>query len=141
MSEKTESHVAADQSQAPVSLFCRTLGVGCCICLNDVERPCAELLAVITKIEGDQIIAKYLNADSLLDNYRKKGCRTTPDLATPVGRFGVVVRVDADGMYWCDKICESEAKYPEGEPRQWQDRGYGVKYVGRHDVLAVAKSG
>jgi len=126
-------------------LLSSDIAVGHCINVNQVEQPCGRLLAIITAIEGDLVRWKYLNSESDLTSHnRGSGCWSYRWEVTPFADFGVEVRTeqsDGDLVYWCEPIAESRAKYKDGQPRAWQERGWRGRYVARPDVLRVATSG
>lgn len=118
-----------------IELNATELKVGCCIIMNDVEQPCAKLIAVVTEIDVDSVVAKYLSGAKELKPYRK-GCLNQIENVTPVGRFGVSVKY-GDGQYWCEVVGESTATYRDGKPRQWQDRQGVVKRQVERSVIDV----
>lgn len=138
--EKPIRYLSTDVSEV-VELESSRLVPGCCVVLNDAELPCARLIAVVQSVHGRNIIAKYLNDSGDLRPYRR-GCRTTIEAATPVGRFGIKVLMSGD-EYCCEVIGESTATYPDGRPRRWQD-SQGVVWrpinkgaIGHLDIDAI----
>jgi hypothetical protein len=126
------------------TLPCTEIAVGHCVIVNHIEQPCGRLLAVITAIEGDTVRCKYLNAESDLSAYNKRGGMSPGcDMVTPVGWFGVEVRCERSNesgevLYSCVRLKSSIAKYRDGKVRSWQEHGYPNRYVARQDILRVA---
>ena len=112
--------------------------VGSAVILNDVEQPSGRMVCVITAIQGDKVCAKYLNANEQFDSYNKRGLKGNLRDVTPIGVFGVELNVDEHNRYECKQIVESNAKYPDGDNRPWQE-GKGWKWPGRPSVLALLK--
>lgn len=123
------------------ALLSSDIDVGHCVIVNDVEQPCGKLVSVVVSVAGDKVVTKYLNADQQLTSYNKKGVTNRRETVTPIGSFGVEVRVNEHNVYWCEPISESKATYADGERRPWQERGGIGKYTARPDVLRVATSG
>jgi len=91
---------------------------GHCVIVNDIDAPCSKLVAVVIEVEGDIVVARYLAASVDF----KRSCRNQANVVTPVEHFGY--RVDHDrGHFRCsaDATLQERAKYPDGEPRRWQD--------------------
>jgi len=91
------------------------IAVGHCIIINDCDRPCGMLVAIICDIDEEYITARYLS-----NAVHMEQCSSRAKYVTPIGAFGVKVCVEGH-EYWCEKIGESSAKYPDGEPRMWQE--------------------
>jgi len=133
-----------NSSVGHTTLPCTEIAVGHCVIVNHIEQPCGRLLAVITAIEGDTVRCKYLNAESDLSAYNKRGGMSPGcKMVTPAGWFGVEVRCErssASGevLYSCVRISISRATYQDGKIRSWQEYGRLNRYVARHDVLKLA---
>lgn len=82
---------------------------GHCVIVNQFDRPCAKLVAVVLA-DGK---CCYLNQAI---NFRKMDASN----ATPVSDFGIAVMARGDS-YSCVVVGDSVAKYPDGSPRLWQD--------------------
>jgi hypothetical protein len=105
--------------------------VGDTIILNDIDQPCGQLVAVVVKDDGEHYHCEYLNADARFDYYSKPPMRAGRlERATKLEEFGVKLCA-ADGRYWCEKVGESVARYPDGQARQWQEFGLAGKYKAR----------
>ncbi len=122
-----------------VLLAASELAVGHCINISDIEQPCCRLIAVITKVAGDEILCKYLSDDSQLDRFTKRGVWTSRKYATPIGHFGVDVHYEPErGEFFCDQVRESTVTYPDGKPRRWQDFTVSCGRKARPKVLKFA---
>ena len=98
----------------------RRFKVGDLVILNDCERPCALLVAVIVGDDGELYSWRYLSAAPELAKFR--GMRSRLSQATLVADFGAQIRVDIlAGIYWCVVVKESVAKYSDGAMRHWQE--------------------
>jgi hypothetical protein len=98
------------------SLACSEVAVGHCVILNDFDRPCNKLVAVITKIENGRVIARYLSNRTMMQE-----CHALIDGVTPISQFGL--SVITDGLFfWCaiNPTATPTATYPNGEKREWQ---------------------
>jgi len=113
------------------------VAVGHCVIVNDYDQTCGNLVAVVVAIEGDNVRTKYLSDWRAVDQMNKVGCINPAWRVTPVATFGVEVRVDADGRYWCERVGESSAEYPDGKRRLWQENGTHA-HRARADVLTIA---
>jgi hypothetical protein len=89
------------------------------------------------EVRGERVITKYLNTRKEFDSYNKRGVGNWRHTVTPVGCFGVAVRVDSDGKYWCESVGESSAKYADGERRLWQEKT-PIRYLGRMELLGLS---
>ena len=123
--DKTENSVASHFSS-------RAFRVGDCVNLNQVEQPCAKLIAVVVADDGQLYHCQYLNADPMLDSYNNPPMKCSLDDATKIADFGVVIRSEGS-EYWCEQRSESKATYKDGKPRKWQDWGQ-PKFVARRGV-------
>lgn len=121
-------------------LPCSYLLVGHCVIVNDLEKPGGKLVSVIVAVDADKIHTKYLNADPSLTQYNRSGVSSRRETVTPCGHFGVEVRINKDGIYWCAPVSESRATYEDGTPRSWQERVFIGTYSARSDVLAVSRA-
>jgi hypothetical protein len=116
---------------------------GHCVILNDVECPSAQMLCVIVAKTDNGIACKYLINDKRFTEYNELNNRsgmilTDLKYTTPVEHFGVRICLDpAKNVYWSEILGESQAKYPDGSPRMWQER-YPIRYKARKDLLQIA---
>lgn len=99
-----------------IELLSSAVEVGHCVIINDCDQPCGKLVAVVCHVQDDLVVAKYLSASIKMNVCKNR----RPDLVMPVGRFGVKVVMVGD-QYWCEKIGESTAVYPDGKHRPWQE--------------------
>jgi hypothetical protein len=105
------------------------LDVGNCVILNEFDRPCGYLVAVITEVLDDHYYCKYLSEETSLDTYNnangKLGLRVPKgynQFPTPVEDFGVrVVYDEKNRLYSCVRFGESKARYPDDSIRHWQE--------------------
>jgi len=93
--------------------------VGDLFIINDCDRPCAELVAIVTAVKNGLYAWRYINKDKRLKNYGCKKTEATLKLATLLSDFGVDLCI-FQKEYWCKTIGESVAKYPDGVARKWQ---------------------
>lgn len=115
----------------------REIKLGAAIIVSDYEQPCGRLVAIVTGVDSGKVFSKYLNADPELDSYVKRGVTSILGIATPIGDFGVQLQIDQEGRYRCVQVRESEAKYRDGKPRQWQERTGPYVYSSRRTVAAL----
>jgi hypothetical protein len=113
------------------------IAIGHCVIINDIEAPEGRMVSVITDIKGDVVTTKYLNSLRLFDSYNRRGVCNRRCTVTPVGKFGVSVRVSSDRKYWCEVVGTSSATYLDGTPRKWQEQ-QPVRNLGRMDLLGLA---
>lgn len=105
----------------------KRFSVGDCVILNDCDKPCGEMVAVVVQVnEDDQdYLCKYLNAAPKFDAFNRPGMKTTLSEATKIEDFGVVIlRNNLGGggaRYFCEQRRPSTAKYRDGKPREWQE--------------------
>jgi hypothetical protein len=116
----------------------RAFRVGDCIILNDVEQPCGRMVCVITDKPNDLgfYSVQYLNADPSFDSYCKPPMHNRLLRATRIEDFGVVIRTDGT-HYWCEKVGESKARYPDGDMRIWQEWNGPIKHKARPKVSSL----
>lgn len=97
----------------------RAFVVGDTIIVNDVEQPCGKFVAVVVAINQHMLKWCYLKDDPTLEQF--DGSWAFMDEATLTQDFGVQICNDLDGYYWLEQKQASKAKYPDGEPRRWQE--------------------
>ena len=119
-----------------IALNSTELKPGCCVVINDVEQPCAKLIAVVKEIVGSSVTAVYLRDGKELKPYRN-GFHGRTETVTPISRFGVKVLID-DGLYWCEVVGDSTATYEDGKPRRWQDYQGVVKRQSNSEAERIA---
>lgn len=102
-----------------IELAADKLELGHCVIINDCDQPCAKLLAVVTEVREDKVVAQYLTKDVSM----KQCWSSNPKHVTPANWFGVRVLVTSAGVC-CLNGGESKATYPDGKARKWQE--YGV---------------
>jgi hypothetical protein len=114
----------------------RAFQVGDCIILNDAEQPCGRMVCVITGNANDLgfYSVQYLNADRSFDSYCEPPMANRLLRATKLEDFGVVLRTDGT-RYWCEKVSQSKATYPDGNMRVWQEPSGPIKFTIRSSVL------
>jgi hypothetical protein len=94
--------------------------IGDCIIINEFDKPSAYMLAVIVGKNFDYFQVAYLNADPRFDEYCSPSMENKLDRATKIETFGVEL-MSAAGKYWVERITPSQAKYPDGKTRIWQE--------------------
>lgn len=119
--------------------------IGHCVILNDVEKPCGELVAVIVAIDNETAHCKYLNADPRLNPYNKKHgmailLKNGLHNLTPINKFGIQVCYNSKmKKYYCERVGESIATYSDGKLRQWQEN-IPIFYPARSEIIKITKS-
>lgn len=113
---------------------------GDCIIINDIERPCPGLVAVITSKRKGVYFVKYLNADPKLSSYNRPAMKCALRDATLLSDFGVRLLIDAM-HYWVEIVGYSTARYRDGVIRKWDDPCPGRKYAYRPDVARSLGTG
>lgn len=113
------------------------VAIGHCVIINDIEAPEGRMVSVVVDIRIGQVVTKYLNRRKEFDSYNKHGVESRKLTVTPVGKFGVEVKVDSDGTYWCESVSESSAAYSDGRKRYWQE-STPIRYLGRLDLLGLS---
>lgn len=104
--------------------------VGHLVIINEYDRPCQDLIAVISRIdERDEVTiyyCAYLN-DKLTRIIDDRICLIGTVNPTPLSEFGVQVKFDItklaakESPYIVEETQEnSTATYPDGHPRFWQ---------------------
>ena len=115
--------------------------VGDCVILNHVDRPSAEMIAVVTSRilhgwrEHELYAWSYVNADPKFDYWCNRVDYCTLATATKLTDFGVILQ-QQDTHYWCQRVGESIALYPDGAPRKWQDIS-DSRHVGRPELIEL----
>jgi len=109
--------------------------VGDCVIVNDIDQPCSRLIAVIVGQRGEFYDCQYLNADEVFNSCNDPPMQNRLERATRIEDFGVVLQAGIDN-YWCEQVSNSIAKYPDGEARDWQERGGPYRYLKRSEVFA-----
>ena len=124
-----------------MNILCDKVTVGSCIIVNEFDRPCARLVAVVTEIDHEKIVAQYLSNDVSLRTFSKNGVWGTFLRVTPLWNFGVALHVNPKGEYWCEKKCDSIATYPDGSHRLWQESFRETPlYPGRPEIVAILRA-
>lgn len=125
----------------PLVLLCDFRQVGNCVIVNHFDRPTSELVAVITSREGDEVRWKYLNSHHRLDSYAAGDGMVGPaSEVAPLAHFGVEVFTDGS-FYWCEKFRKvSEARYPGGGVREWQQDVSNQRHRARAELLKLCLS-
>lgn len=111
------------------------LAIGMPVIINNVDRPCTRLVAVITNIDNDTGIvhAEYLCKETLMAQ-----CSSQAYRVTPLSEFGVTLIIEKGEMK-CDPVKKSTAMYPDGGHRKWQEEEYGKRHKVRPDVVSLLK--
>ena len=102
--------------------------IGDLVIINEVDRPCAELIAVVTKVDGEKLPCRYLSAK--VEGYEGKDIGTTISRASLAKDFGICVDVE-EFQFTTDKREYSDVKYDDGRVRTGQGR--------MHEVQPLAK--
>lgn len=98
--------------------------VGDYVIINEVDCPCARLVAEVTEVrpirdiidlEQYQVKAKYLSGNTSMFE-----CSAGLSRVTKVTDFGVDI-VIGDDHFICTRSRDSVATYEDGQIRQWQD--------------------
>lgn len=112
------------------------VSLGHCVILNDIEQPCARMIGVVVGIEGEFIRTRYLCADADMTPYNKRGCVNRREVVTAIEDFGVELRSEGNS-YWCEKVGDSVARYPDGLRRTWQEHSGPIRHRFRADVMGA----
>lgn len=115
-------------------LLSNDIAVGNCVIVNDIDRPCSQLIAVVISTSKG-IRCRYLNSE--IDN----GKTIIGDNTVPLKCFGVEVffkHVDKKIIFWSKQTSASIATYKDGTARLWQDYGLVGLYDAKPDVFMIA---
>lgn len=88
--------------------------IGEYVIINHFDRPCARLIAEVTKVEGEYVEGRYITTGA-----RMKVCRGLLSDVVPVSDFGIQLQF-YNGRVTALEVEESHAAYPDGKPRRWQ---------------------
>jgi hypothetical protein len=106
-----------------------------CVIINESDRPCGGLVAVVMRIVDGRVYAKYLNRSIVPED-----CSGPIESVTPVGRFGYqVVWFPEEDYYECIAVAGNSAKYLDGAPRQWQEQ-VPVRHKPRRHIARFSAS-
>ncbi len=104
--------------------------VGHLVIINEYDRPCQDLIAVISRIDKRNDVTIYYCAylnDKLTRIIDDRICLIGTVNPTPLSEFGVQVKFDItklvvkESPYTIIETPEnSTATYPDGQPRSWQ---------------------
>lgn len=113
------------------------LRIGVPVIINDCDAPEARMVAVLCRFDARIGLwhARYLSTYTL--NGKCSGYRPTP-----LCDFGVALDVQGAG-YRCRRTGSSRATYPDGMPRDWQDRSgreWWTLRSGVMDLVAALRS-
>ena len=94
--------------------------VGMPVILDDIDRPCTRLIAIVKSIEqSDTVSSGIVHARYLTTNTMMKDCSSLLKHVTPLSDFGVALEFN-DGIV-CGKVTGSSiALYRNGQSRAWQ---------------------
>ena len=90
--------------------------LGDLVIFGDFDRPSADMIACVMKIENGVVHGEYLSERSRRLDSRPAG---PPESVTLVERFGVRAEVLPDWIV-VKPIGPSKATYRDGRPRSWQ---------------------
>lgn len=89
--------------------------IGTPVIINDCDRPCTGLVAIVRKITDSFVEAIYLCKATNIRMCRSSRIKGV----TPISDFGVALRIE-DDLAVCVIVGESLATYEDGIPREWQ---------------------
>lgn len=104
-----------------IELLGSRVNVGHCCIVNEYDKPGAALVAVVQALEGNVARLIYLSKNV---SKRRDGAHALASYESivPVNVFGVRIYCDpSEKHYWVVDSGESNASYPDGSPRSWQD--------------------
>ena len=93
--------------------------VGHAVIVSAFDRPCTHMIAIITKIDGMDVYARYLHNGQTV--------QSIIDDCTPISRWGkrvVGIKVECGAEYFCVMVApstEQPAVYTDGRHRNWQE--------------------
>jgi len=96
-----------------------SIKVGDYVIMNDTDKPCTRLIAVVTQIdaEKERVNARYIcERVNMREPYGRLGG------VTLVGDFGIEMTFNGDTVS-TEQVRPSVATYRDGKPREWQPSG------------------
>lgn len=92
------------------------------VIINEFDRPCARLVAIVTGTKEGIVMAKYLAKDT-----NSTECAAPADKVTPLEVFGMRLDIDNGvGLAWVNECGANRATYSDGAPRKWQEELHHV---------------
>jgi hypothetical protein len=112
------------------------LYVGMPVIVNEFDRPCTRLVAVVSDmdIDNDIVVVKYLCAQT-----RVKTCCMAINRVTPLEDFGVTLIIEGEEMMRCLPERKSVATYYDGRPRPWQPENPDEYLPARPEIVRLLK--
>jgi hypothetical protein len=106
--------------------------VGSMVIVNEFDRPCPDLVAQVLEIDQDQnkAVVRYISFE--ID---RSPFSVPLNRLTSVEMFGVSV-ARRKNWYTIARVCESNARYPDGKIRHWQDQVNGSHLMNFHAYLS-----
>lgn len=105
--------------------------VGHLVIVNEYDRPCTDLIAVIMRIDKHNDVNIYYCAylkEGIASIVEDKLCLVGTVNPTPLSYFGIQVKLDITKLVskeWPYSVIKTEeeptAIYPDGQPRHWQE--------------------
>ena len=90
------------------------------VIINEFDRPCTRLIAIVSEIGSDYILADYICKDTSMGQ-----CDEQPSRVTKIEDFGMKIDIDMDqGAVQVIQVGPSIAKYSDGSIRKWQPEYY-----------------
>lgn len=109
--------------------------LGHCVIVNEFDRPCARLIAVIDRIEDDFVWCRYLSTTTGV-----RICVSHGNDVTPIERFGIIA-IASHRSYRIEAFQKSNAKYKDGSERIWQElcaTDFLLEWTADRDVILSA---
>lgn len=113
--------------------------MGDLVIVNELDRPCSRLIAVVLDDESMNGLSGLIRASYIAKEFASRSPMVLPtSRMTRVDSFGVDIRRDG-GSCFSVEASPSEALYPDGSVRAWQeDGGFGRRVeVSALGILAV----
>ena len=101
------------------------------VIINGFDRPCTRLIAIVSEIGSDYILADYICKDTSMGQ-----CSDQPSRVTKIEDFGVKIDIamDRDAIQ-AIQVGLSIVKYPDGRTRKWQPEYYDTSWYDLHDGM------
>ena len=115
--------------------------VGMPVILNDMDRPCTRLVAIVKSIEQPNTVSSgIVHARYLTTNTMMKDCSSLLAHTTPLEAFGVELVIVGSQVYG-HIIGPSQATYRNGKPREWQPEHCEIHDIDPHAFELMRAAG
>ncbi len=96
-----------------------TIKIGDYVIINDADKPCTRLIAKAILVEPER---GFIRARYICEQTNMRECQGRLSNATLVSDFGVDLAFEGNTVT-ATQPRPSVARYPDGEPRDWQPSG------------------